>query len=92
MALAALTSSNKRGELGKGKNGEPGRGRTDNLRIRSPLLYPIGLRAREGDFSTELGKLWRLAKLHKMVANYEVCGLQLRRQTLFPTELRALSP
>ena len=70
-----------RQRVGLVEDGEPGRGRTDNLRIRSPLLYPIGLRARGGDFSMELGKLWRLAKLLKMVTNYEVCGLLLRKQT-----------
>ena len=64
------------------KRGEPGRGRTDNLRIRSPLLYPIGLRAREGNFSMGAGKLGRLGK-------YEVNGLPVRRRAPFPTALWA---
>ena len=64
------------------KRGEPGRGRTDNLRIRSPLLYPIGLRARGAILAWALGKLGRLGK-------YEVNGLPVRRRAPFPTALWA---
>src|ERR1700722_17589102 len=64
------------------RDGEPGRGRTDNLRIRSPLLYPIGLRARGAILAWALENWGGSEK-------YEVNGLPVRRRAPLPTALWA---
>ena len=44
----------------KGYVGTPGTTRTCNLRIRSPLLYPVELRGQDTRIPTELGFVERV--------------------------------